>query len=140
MDKFEVSNTTVVDILQNPVYGSTWSPTITSPIVPGEVQFSNITINSAYFTQVNKIVYFALRVTAIVNAPAAEVVGHIYITPPVYHITTTNSVSGIVLAFPLLFGNLSRSGELIEVDLLNPGSIINNVPIMIEILGSYMIE
>lgn len=141
MADFKVSNTVVAKRLTIPVYSAQWVPTYSSPIVPGQIQFTNFNTVSAYYTQVENIVDVRIRFTCDVSAPAAEVSGQITITPPVSHLLMPNYSVGAVTTLSQvgLFGNLTQSGQNIAATMVNAGGVINVPGAVMQLLGSYAV-
>lgn len=142
MSDFAISNTVVADQLVNPVYGASWNPVFTSQNLPGTIQFSNFNVQSAHYTQIDKVVTINVRLTCNVDAPGGEPSGQMQFTPPVFNITTANSAIGAMTTLSQVgfFGNLSKTGQALIVDCVNVVGIINVPNAVIQVLGSYMVQ
>lgn len=138
---FQVFNSTTSGKLTYPVLSGTYTPLISSPNLPGQIQFTNITLLSAFYTQVNDIISLNIRFTVDVSAPAAEVSGIINIIPPVYNIKSNNDIVGAITTINQvgLFGNLSASGNAIVVNMINAAGVINVNNAVFQIISSYQV-
>ncbi len=142
MASFSIQNTLVADSLTFPAIGSTYNAILTSPNLPGDIQFSNLTLLAGYYTIVNNIVSVSIKFTADATAPVGGEMGTIFITPPVLHIPNTMSGVGMLLTLSQvgLFGTLSSNSNFILARFLNAAGPLNVVGAEIQILGTYIVQ
>lgn len=138
---FQVFNNTTAGQLTYPVLSGTYTPTLSSPNSPGQIQFTNFNVLTAFYTQVDKVISLNIRFTANVSAPGGEFSGLINVTPPVYNIKSNNDVVGAVTTLSQvgLFGNLSASGNTIVVNMVNAAGNINVNNALLQIISSYQV-
>lgn len=138
---FQVFNNTTSGQLTYPVLSGTYTPTLSSPNSPGQIQFTNFNVLTAFYTQVNDVINLNIRFTADVSAPVGEISGIINVTPPVYNIKSNNSVVGAITTISQvgLFGNLAASGNTIVVNMFNAAGPINVNNAVLQVISSYQV-
>lgn len=141
MADFKVLNTVVADKLTIPVYSAQWSPTYSSPITPGQVQFTNFQTVAAFYTQVGNVVDVRIRFTCDVAAPAGELPGQILVSPPVPHLKTPNYTVGAITTLSQvgLFGNMSQNGQSLVASMVNAAGVISITGAVMQLIGSYVV-
>ncbi len=137
MESFSVRNTTVAKSLVFPVVGAMFTPILTSPNTPGDVQLTNFAVVSAYYKQVGHVVSVSLKFTVHVEAVGLETNATVIIPPPVYHVVPSSGVGlALTLDKPGFFGTMGTLGTNLVGNLLNvSGPFSGNVEL--EILGMY---
>lgn len=141
MADFKVDNTAVADRLAAPVYSAQFLPIITSPVVPGQVQFSNFVVESAFFRQVGSVVSLGVIFTADVYAPTGGSTGQMFMSAPVPRARAPYS-AGAILSRVGGFGNIDiADSTTIALDMLNPGGGVISPPVNteFEVIASYMV-
>lgn len=138
---FQVFNSATSGQLTYPVLSGTYTPTLSSPNSPGQIQFTNFNVLSAFYSQINDVISLNVRFTANASAPGGESSGVINVTPPVYNIKSNNSIVGAITTISQvgLFGNLAASGNTVIVNMVNAAGPINVVNGVFQIISSYQV-
>lgn len=135
-----IKNTTVANSTTKPTYSSYWDPIITAPSIPGKIQFSNISIVSAFFTQIDNVVSINIRLQVDVEAPGGEQTGLLLVVPPVHSVESQSAIGAMTTLSQIgLFGNLNTNGSSISIDVVNAAGVISVINGILQVLGSYVV-